>query len=105
MIYIPQEILTMICNYCGHTIEQKQMIIWKSIIPHRDEKIFTFDIPPFQSGYVIYWFTNKKILDGLNVDWMFPNGNRVMNYPMPIGNRVMREGRLLSSITHYLSNQ
>ena len=94
MIYIPQEIWTMICNYCGHTKEQKQMIIWKSIIPHRDEKIFTLDIPPFQSGYVEYWFTNKNNLGGLNVEWMIPNGKT-----------KMYNGRLLSSITHYLSNQ
>jgi hypothetical protein len=30
-IYFPKEIFSLIINYCGPTIEQKQNILWKSI--------------------------------------------------------------------------
>ena len=82
----PQEILTIICNYCGHTIEQKQMKLWKSIIPNREEQIFTIDIYPFRCGIARYWFKN--------LDFTIPNN---------LG--VMADGKLVILLTDYLSNQ
>ena len=31
--YLPQPILSMICNYCGDTLEQKRDKLWKTIQP------------------------------------------------------------------------
>tara|TARA_R110000744_G_scaffold326431_2_gene432225 strand:+ start:791 stop:1051 length:261 start_codon:yes stop_codon:yes gene_type:complete len=86
MIYIPKEIWTMICNYCGDTIEQKQIKLWKSIIPNREEQIFLLDIYPFRCGIARYWFTN--------LDFTIPNN---------LG--VMADGKLVILLYKYLSNQ
>ena len=67
MIYIPKEIFTMICNYCGPTIEQRQHRLWKSIIPNR--RICGTDV-------ITYYFTNKYLLDGLCWEWMKPHHGR-----------------------------
>ena len=80
----PQEILTIICNYCGDTVEQKQMKLWKSIIPHRAERgSNTRDI-----FGAVYWFTNKNICDGLVVEWMKPE------------KRAIRHGSMLNIIDY-----
>jgi len=37
MTYLPNHILTIICDYCSETIEQRQRRLWKSIGSIREE--------------------------------------------------------------------
>jgi hypothetical protein len=66
-MYFPKDILKIIVSYCGHTLEQRQRIMWSSIIPHRLQTACRI---PRNFCKMTYWFTNKRLLSGLCVEWI-----------------------------------